>query len=103
MTLADGKLSLAGRQQEIVAAQAKSHAVRRADWRSCGEVCRVKDDRDHAVVTLSASSRCGFPAFAVPGAAATKPARLAIALPLDAGVGSASGASLRADDVPGGC
>jgi len=52
LTLAEGKLLLAGLQQEIVAAQAKGHAVRRPDCRSCGEVCRVKDYRDHVVATL---------------------------------------------------
>jgi hypothetical protein len=35
LTLAEGKLLLAGLQQEIVAAQARSHAVRRPDCRSC--------------------------------------------------------------------
>jgi len=52
LTLAEGKLLLAALQQEIVAAQAKGHAVRRPDCRSCGEVCRVKDYRAHAVATL---------------------------------------------------
>jgi hypothetical protein len=52
LTVADGKLLLAGLQQEIVAAQARSHAVRRPDCRSCGGVCNVKDYRDHAVATL---------------------------------------------------
>ena len=52
LTLADGKLVLAGLQQAIVAAQAEGHAVRRPDCRSCGEVCRLKDYRDHAVGTL---------------------------------------------------
>ncbi len=52
LPLADGKLLLAGLQQEIVAAQARGHAVRRPDCRSCGGVCRVKDYRDHVVATL---------------------------------------------------
>jgi hypothetical protein len=43
LTLVEGKLVLAGLQQQIVAAQAKGHAVRRPDCRSCGDVCRVKD------------------------------------------------------------
>jgi len=43
LALAEGKLLLAGLQQEVVAAQAKGHAVRRPDCRSCGEVCRMKD------------------------------------------------------------
>ena len=74
LTLAEGKLLLAGLQQEIVAAQAKGHAVRRPDCRSCGEVCRVKDTGTMRSRRFSARSRCGFPAFAVPGAGATKPA-----------------------------
>ena len=36
LALAEGKLLLAGLQQEIVAAQARGHAVRRPDCRSCG-------------------------------------------------------------------
>jgi hypothetical protein len=32
LTLAEGKLLLAGLPQEIVAVQAKGHAVRRPDW-----------------------------------------------------------------------
>ena len=52
LTLAEGKLLLRGLQQQIVAAQAKSHALRRPDCRSCGAVCHVKDYRDHAVATL---------------------------------------------------
>ena len=43
LTLAEGKLLLAGLQQEIVAAQARSHAVRRPDCLSCGLVCRMKN------------------------------------------------------------
>src|SRR5271166_5587888 len=43
LTLAEGKLLLAGLQQEIVAAQARSHAVRRPDCRICAGVCHVKD------------------------------------------------------------
>jgi hypothetical protein len=74
LTLAEGKLLLAGLQQEIVAAQAKGHGVRRPHCRSCDEICRVKDYRGHAVATLFGQVRCGCPAFAVPGAAATKPA-----------------------------
>jgi hypothetical protein len=72
LSLAEGKLLLAGLQQEIVAAQARGHAVRRPDCQSCGEVCRVRDYRDRAVATLFGQVRVRFPAFAVPGAAATK-------------------------------
>src|SRR4051794_682463 len=52
LTLADGKQLLAGVQREIVAAQARVHAVRRPACRGCGDVCRVKDYRQHAVATL---------------------------------------------------
>jgi len=52
LTLAEAKRLLSGVQQEIVAAQARDHAVRRPDCSHCGAVCRVKDYRDHAVVTL---------------------------------------------------
>jgi hypothetical protein len=49
LTLAEGKLLLAGLQQQIVAAQERGHAVQRPDCRRCGLVCRVKDYRDHRV------------------------------------------------------
>src|SRR5215210_6192481 len=67
LTLADGKLLLAGLQQEIVAAQARSHAVRRPDCRSCGGVCRVKDYRDHAVATLFSQVMVRLPRFRCAG------------------------------------
>src|SRR3954452_3191116 len=44
LTLAEGKQLLAGVQREIVAAQARVHAVRRPVCRGCGDnVCQVKD------------------------------------------------------------
>jgi hypothetical protein len=52
LTLSEAKRLLAGVQQEIVAAQARSHAVRRPGCARCGDVCCVKDYRDHAVATL---------------------------------------------------
>src|SRR4051812_50133660 len=48
LTLAEGKQLLAGVQQELVAAQARRHAVRRPACRSCSTTCRVKDYRQHA-------------------------------------------------------
>ncbi len=45
LTLAEGKQILAGVQREIVAAQARLHAMRRPECRGCGDVCRVKDYR----------------------------------------------------------
>ena len=52
LTLAEAKRLLAGVQREIVAAQARNHAVRRPDCSRCGGRCRLKDYRDHAVATL---------------------------------------------------
>ena len=74
LTLAEGQLLLANLQREIVAAQAKGHAVRWPDCRSCGKVCQVKDYRNHAVATLFGHVTVRLPAFAVAGAAAPKPA-----------------------------
>ena len=42
LTLAEAKLVLASVQREIVAAQARDHAVRRLRCRCCKGVCRVK-------------------------------------------------------------
>jgi hypothetical protein len=67
LTLAEGKLLLAGLQQEIVAAQARGHAVRRPHCRSCGEICRVKDYRDHAVATLFGQVTVRLPRFCCAG------------------------------------
>ena len=67
LTLAEGKLLLAALQQQIVAAQARGHAVRRADCRRCGLVCRVKDYRDHAVATLFGQVRVRLPRFRCAG------------------------------------
>ena len=63
LTLAEGKLLLAGVQREIVAAQARDHAVRRPDCLRCGGVCRVKDYRDHAVATLFGQVTVRLPRF----------------------------------------
>jgi hypothetical protein len=67
LTLAEGKRLLAALQQEIVAAQARDHAVRRPDCRSCGAVCRVKDYRDHTVATLFGQVRVRLPRFRCAG------------------------------------
>ena len=67
LTLAEGKLLLAGLQQEIVAAQARDHAVRRPHCRSCGKVCRMKDYRDPAVATLSGQVTLRLPWFRCAG------------------------------------
>src|SRR5690242_18665399 len=67
LTLAEGKRLLAGLQQQIVAAQARDHAVRRPNCQSCGAVCRVKDYRDHAVATLFGQVRVRLPRFRCAG------------------------------------
>src|SRR5690348_610672 len=67
LTLAEGKRLLAGLQQQIVAAQARDHAVRRPDCRSCGLVCCVKDYRDHTVATLFGQVRVRLPRFRCAG------------------------------------
>jgi len=43
LTLSEAKQLLAGVQREIVAAQARSHAVRRPECPRCDGVCHVKD------------------------------------------------------------
>jgi hypothetical protein len=67
LAVADGKLLLACLQKEIVAAQARSHAIRRPDCRSCGEVCHVKDYRDHAIATLFGQVTVRLPRFRCAG------------------------------------
>src|SRR3984885_10738279 len=67
LTLAEGKLLLAGIQREISAAQAGDHAVRRPDCLRCGGVCRVKDYRDHAVATLFGQVTVRLPRFRCAG------------------------------------
>jgi hypothetical protein len=67
LTLGEGKLLLAGLPQEIVAAQAGGHAVRRPGCRSCGEVCHVKDYRDHTVARLFGQVTVRLPRFRCAG------------------------------------
>src|SRR4051812_30941013 len=69
LTLAEAKLVLAGVQREIVAAQARDHAVRRPGCRHCEGVCRVKDFASTRSPRCSAKSRSGCPASAVLAAA----------------------------------
>ena len=52
LTLSEAKRLLARVQQEIVAGQARDRALRRPDCSRCGNVCCVKDYRDHVVATL---------------------------------------------------
>ena len=72
LTLAEGKLLLAGLQQEIVAVQERNHADRRPDCRSCGLVGRVKDYRDHLVATLFGQVTVRLPRFRCVGCGASE-------------------------------
>ena len=66
LTLAEGKRLLAGVQQELVAAQARAHAVRRPECRSCDAACRVKDYRQRAIATLFGRVTVRLPRMAYP-------------------------------------
>jgi hypothetical protein len=72
LTLGEGKRLLAGVQQEIVAAQARVHAVRRPECRSCGTACRVKDYRQHAIATLFGQVTVRLPRFRCASCGATE-------------------------------
>jgi hypothetical protein len=63
LSLAEAKLLLAGVQRDIVAAQARAHAVRRPKCRCGGGVCHVKDYRDHAIPTLFGQAMVRLPRF----------------------------------------
>jgi len=63
LTLSEAKRLLAGVQREIVAAQARSHAVRRPECPHCDGVCCVKDYRDHVVSTLFGEVTLRLPRF----------------------------------------
>ena len=72
LTLAEGKRLLAGVQREIVAAQARLHAVRRPACRGCGAACRVKDYRNHTIATLFGQVAVRLPRFLCAGCATTE-------------------------------
>ena len=72
LTLAEAKLVLAGVQREIVAAQARDHAVRRPGCRRCAGVCRVKDYRQHAIATLFGQVAVRLPRFRCAGCGTTR-------------------------------
>ena len=72
LTLAEGKQLLAGVQQELVAAQARRHAVRRPACRSCSTTCRVKDYRQHAIATLFGQVAVRLPRYCCVGCGVTE-------------------------------
>src|SRR6478609_6636925 len=72
LSLAESKQLLAGIQREIVAAQARVHAVHRPECRSCGASCRVKDYRQHAIATLFGQVAVRLPRFRCAGCGAAE-------------------------------
>jgi hypothetical protein len=72
LTLAEGKRLLAGVQREIVAAQARVHAVHRPACRGCGASYRIKDYRQHAIATLFGQVTVRLPRFRCAGCATTE-------------------------------
>ena len=71
LTLAEAKLALAGIQREIVAAQARDHAIQHPGCRRCEGVCRVKDYRQHAIATLFGQVAVRLPRFRCAGCGTT--------------------------------
>ena len=67
LTPAEGKRLLASVQRELVAAQARAHAVRRPECRSCDAACRVKDYRQRAIATLFGRVTVRLPRFRCAG------------------------------------
>ena len=63
LTLSEAKQLLVRVQQEIVAAQARDHAVLRPECPSCGGGCHVKDWQHHAVATLFGAVAVRLPRF----------------------------------------
>src|SRR4051794_5449378 len=72
LSLAESQQLLAGIQREIVAAQARVHAVNRPECRGCGAACRVKDYRHHAIATPFGQVAVRLPRFRCAGCGATE-------------------------------
>src|SRR3954449_7768758 len=72
LSLAESKQLLAGIQREIVAAQARVHAVHRPECRGCGASCRVKDYRHHAIATPFGQVAVRLPRFRCAGCGAAE-------------------------------
>jgi hypothetical protein len=70
LTVADGKRVLAGLQQEIIVAQARSHSVRRPACQNCSGVCHLKDYRNRAVATHLGQVTVRLPRFRCAGCGA---------------------------------
>ena len=67
MTLSDAKHLLGQVQQQVVAAQANSHALFRPACRSCGRTHHVKDWQAHRIATLFGEVRLKLPRFRCAG------------------------------------
>jgi hypothetical protein len=63
LTLPEAKQLLVRVQEEIVAAQARDHAVLRPECPSCGDGCHIKDWQHHAVATLFGVVAVRLPRF----------------------------------------
>src|SRR3954468_4372797 len=72
LSLAESKQLLAGIQREIVAAQARVHAVHRPECRGWGAACRIKDYRHHAIATLFDQVAVRLPRFRCAGCGAAE-------------------------------
>src|SRR4051812_50143586 len=72
LSLAESQQLLAGIQREIVAAQARVHAVHRPECRGCGAACWVKDYRHHAIATLFGQVAVRLPRFCCAGCGAAE-------------------------------
>src|SRR3954467_13654853 len=72
LSLAESKQLLAGIQREIVAAQARVHAVHRPECRGCGVACPGKDHRHHAIATPFGQVAGRLPRFRCAGCGAAE-------------------------------
>jgi hypothetical protein len=67
LTLTEAKLLLAHVQQQLVAMQARDHAMVRPDCRLCGERSHVKGWRPHRIATLFGEVRVKLPRLTCAG------------------------------------
>jgi hypothetical protein len=63
LSLAEAKQVLAALQREVVAGQARDHALRRPACHSCGGACHLKDYRQHRIATLFGQVTVRLPRF----------------------------------------
>src|SRR4051794_39530775 len=63
LSLAEAKQLLAALRREVVAAQAREHALRRPPCRACGGACHLKDYRQHRIATPFGQVTVRLPRF----------------------------------------